>query len=160
MKILIAFASRYGTTEKCARLLGDVLSKEMHAVDIVDLSLKKSVVIKDYNAVVVGGSFLMFRMNPLVQRFVNTNLNELLKIRTCVFMVGADDKWEEEIKKGFPETLLNNSTVKGYFGYEMLWDKMNPFFRGMAQKSYNTTENVSKIDNDSIEKFAIELTKV
>ncbi len=37
MKILVVFATRYGTTGKCAALLGDTLKKKGYDVDIVDL---------------------------------------------------------------------------------------------------------------------------
>ena len=78
-------------------------------------------------------------------------------MKTGVFMCGADEKWEEEIKKGFPGELLESAAVKGYFGYEMLWERMSPFYRSMLQKEYNTTDDVSKIKQDNIKKFAGDL---
>ena len=69
-------------------------------------------------------------------------------------MCGADENWENEIKKGFPEELLDKAVTKGYFGYEMNWDKMNPMFRNMGQKVSKTTEPVSKINTVNIKKFA------
>jgi hypothetical protein len=80
-------------------------------------------------------------------------------MKTGVFICGADEKWEEEIKKGFPEELLDSAAVKGYFGFEMLWGKMSPFFRNMLQKEYKTEDDVSKINEDNIKKFADELLK-
>ena len=154
MKILIVFATRYGTTEKCSRMLGEIFKKKGHEVDIVNLKENRKVNPGDYDAVAVGGSFMMFRMNSIVKRFVSRNLKALLTVKAGIFMCGADEKWEEEIKKGFPEELLGKAVAKGYFGYEMLWDKMAPFFRNMLQKEYKTDEPVSKIMEDNIKKFA------
>jgi menaquinone-dependent protoporphyrinogen oxidase len=159
MKVLIAFATRYGTTEKCAGMLGDILKVKGHDVDVVDLKKNKSIDLGVYDIVAVGGSFMMFRMNSIIKRFVSRNLKKLLGMKTGVFMCGADEKWEEEIKKGFPEELLSAAAAKGYFGFEMLWDKMSGFYRNMLQKEFKTTEDVSKINLDNIKKFADELLK-
>ena len=159
MKVLIAFATRYGTTEKCAGILKNTLIEQQHDVDIIDLKKSKKIGLKDYNAIAIGGSFMMFRMNSLVIKFVKNNLDTLLKMRTGLFMCGADENWEEEIKKGFPEEILKNAAAKGYFGYEMNWDKISPLFRKMMQKSYNSTEPVQRINEENIRKFADELTK-
>jgi menaquinone-dependent protoporphyrinogen oxidase len=159
MKILIAFATRYGTTGKCAGMLGEILKEKGHDVDVVDLKKNKRVDPGEYDIAAVGGSFMMFRMNSIVKRFASRNLNKLLDMKTGVFMCGADEKWEEEIKKGFPEELLESAAAKGYFGFEMLWDKMSPFYRNMLQKEFKTTKDVSKINEDNIKKFADELIK-
>jgi menaquinone-dependent protoporphyrinogen oxidase len=159
MKILIAYATRYGTTGKCANILGDILKKEGHEVDVLDLKKNRRIDPEDYDTAAVGGSFMMFKMNSIVKRFVARNLNKLLNMKTGVFMCGVDEKWEEEIKKGFPKELLDKAAAKGYFGFEMIWDKMAPFFRNMLQQEYKTTDPVSKINEDNIKKFAKELTK-
>jgi len=112
-----------------------------------------------YNLVAVGGSFLMFRMNSLIIKFVRRNLNSLLNTKTAIFICGSDEDWENEIKKGFPEELLNKAVAKGYFGYEFNWDKMNPMFRNMVQKASKTTEPVSKINTENIRKFAEEIAE-
>ena len=159
MKILVAFATRYGTTQKCAEILGNILREKKHVVEVVDLKKTKNIRLENYDAVAVGGSFMMFKMSSLVKRFVNNNLSALLKMRTGVFMCGADESWEEEIKKGFPGQLLEKAAARGYFGFEMLWDRIGPLFRKMMQKAYKTTENVLKINEGNIMKFAEDLTE-
>ena len=159
MKVLIAFATRYGTTEKCAGILADELKEKGHEVDLVDLKKNKKVDPKDYEIVATGGSFIAFRMNSLVKKFVKRNLKTLLDMKTGVFMCGADEDWEKEIQKGYPEELLKSAVTKGYFGFEMNWDKMSPMIRGMMQKAWKSTDPVSKINTDNIKNFAEELVK-
>jgi len=158
MKILIAFATRYGTTQKCAEMLENFLKDKQHDVDVINLKVTKNISMDNYDAVAVGGSFMMFRMNSYVRKFVQRNLDKLLKMKTGLFMCGADDKWEEEIKKGFPPQLLDSAAAKEYFGFEMLWDRMGPFFKSTMQKAFKTTEPVLKINEENIKKFAQELT--
>lgn len=160
MKILIAYATRFGTTEKCSSILADLLRENNYDVELVDLKKNKRVKLENYDLIVVGGSFLIARMNAFVKKFVKRNLNTLLNKRTAIFMCGADEDWENEIKKGFSEELLDRAVAKGYFGYEMNWDKMNPMFRNMMQKASKTTEPVSKINTGNIKKFAEEIILV
>ena len=123
---MIAYATRFGTTEKCVGTLAELLREKNYEFKLVDLKKDKSVKLENYDLVVIGGSFLIARMNAFVKNFVKRNLNELLNKKTAFFMCGADKDWETEIKKGFPEELLDKAVAKGYFGYELNWDKMNP----------------------------------
>ncbi len=159
MKILIAYATRFGTTEKCAGMLADILKEKGYEVELVDLAKNKKINPRNYDLAVVGGSFVVFRMSSAVRRFVKRNLNTLLNMKTGIFMCGAEQEWEKEIVKGFPEKLLDSTAVKGYFGFEMNWDRMNPMFRNMMQKAYQTTKPVSKINHENIRKFAEEIMK-
>jgi menaquinone-dependent protoporphyrinogen oxidase len=159
MKILIAYATRFGTTEKCAGILAEILREKNLEVELVNLKNNMRVKPESYNLVAVGGSFLMFRMNSLIIKFVRRNLNSLLNTKTAIYMCGSTEDWENEIKKGFPEELLDRAVAKGYFGYELNWDKMNPMFRNMVQKASNTTEPVSKINTENIRKFAEEIAE-
>jgi len=139
-------------------MLENFLKDKQHDVDVINLKVTKNISMDNYDAVAVGGSFMMFRMNSYVRKFVQRNLDKLLKMKTGLFMCGADDKWEEEIKKGFPPQLLDSAAAKEYFGFEMLWDRMGPFFKSTMQKAFKTTEPVQKINEDNIKKFAQELT--
>ena len=154
MKILIAYATRFGTTEKCADILAELLRGNNCDVELADLKKDKKVKPENYDLIIVGGSFLIARLNAYVKKFVKRNLNILLNKKTAVFMCGADENWENEIKKGFPEELLDKAVSQGYFGYEMNWDKMNPMFRNMMKKASETTEPLQKINTLNIKKFA------
>lgn len=159
MKILIAYATRYGTTEKCVKMLSEILRKKNFEVELVDLKRTRTVKPENFDMAVVGGSFLIFKMNAYVVKFVRKHLSALLTKKTGIFMCGGEEDWEKEIIKGFPEELLDKAEVKGYFGYEMLWDKMNPIMRSMGQKASQTTEPISKINAENIKKFAEEIEK-
>jgi len=157
MKVLIAYATRFGTTEKCANILLEILREKSIEVELLDIKKDKGVKPENCDIVIIGGSFLMFRMNAFVKNFITKNLDILLNKKTAIFMCGADEDWEKEIKKGFPEELLDKVVAKGYFGYEMNWDKMNPMLRNMMQKASKTTDPVSKINTENIRKFAEEI---
>jgi menaquinone-dependent protoporphyrinogen oxidase len=158
-RILIAYATRFGTTEKCAHMLADILKKKNLEVELVDLKKNKNASPENYDLIAVGGSFLALRMNSLVRKFIKNNLKTLLSTKIGIFVCGADEDWENLMKKAFPAELLDKAIAKGYFGFEMLWDKMNPMVRGMMQKVSKSTENISKINTENIQKFAGEIIK-
>ena len=159
MKILIAFSTRFGTTEKCAGMLAEILKGKAYEVELADLKKNIRVKPENYDLVIVGGSFIAFRMNAYVKKFVKRNLNILLNTKTGIFMCGAYKNWKDEIKKGFPEELLDKAAAKGYFGYEMNWNKMNPIIRNIMQKASKTKEPISKINTENIRKFAEEIAE-
>ena len=158
MKILIAYATRFGTTEKCAGLLTELLREKDYEVESIDLKKDKGVKPENYDLVIIGGSFLIARMNAYVTKFIKRNLKTLLSKKTAVFMCGSDENWENEIKKGFPQELLDKAVAKSYFGYEFNLNKMNPMFRNMLQKATNTTEPISKINVENIKEFVEKVT--
>ena len=98
MKVLISYATRFGTTEKCAGILAEMLREKDLEVELVDLKKNIRVKPENYDLVVVGGSFLVFRMNAFVKKFVKRNLNILLNTRTAIFMCGTDEDGSTEIK--------------------------------------------------------------
>ncbi len=159
MKILIVYATRYGTTEKCAGMLADILKEKAHEVELADLKKNKRIKPENYDLVAVGGSFMIGQMNARVRKFVERNLNTLLNKKTALFMCGSDEGWETEMQKGFPVELLEKAVARGYFGYELLLDKMNPIFRSMIQKVEKTTDSISKINHENIKKFAEEIAQ-
>ncbi len=158
MKVLIAYASRYGTTEKCSRLLSDILVEKGNEVTLINLKTDISADPGGYDLIVIGGSFVAFRMNAFVKKYIKRNMDTLQNKKIAIFMCGADEDWENEIKKGFPEEILNKAMTMGYFGFEMNWGKMNPFVRNMMQKAYKSTEVISRINVENINKFADEVT--
>jgi menaquinone-dependent protoporphyrinogen IX oxidase len=71
-KVLLAYATRYGSTETIARDIEKALSENGVIVQRVDL---KNVNFKDmdpksYNGVIVGASVAMFRLHPAAKKFL------------------------------------------------------------------------------------------
>ena len=70
-------------------------------------------------------------------------------------MCGADENgWMKEFSKGYPEELFEKAIVKGYFGYEMNFEAMNPIVRKMMSSALKTDKSFSKINELNINQFA------
>jgi menaquinone-dependent protoporphyrinogen oxidase len=159
MNILIAYASQYGCTEKCAIMLSANLKNSGSLVSVVDLGGKQKIILSEYDTVIIGGPVMMGKINPRVKRFIDENLSELLKKKIGLFICGFTEESKKELADNFPQELLNIALAKGYFGYEFNLEKMNFAMRAIIRKIAKIDKNVSNIFEDNIKDFAADMKK-
>jgi menaquinone-dependent protoporphyrinogen oxidase len=75
MRILIAVASKHGSTREIADALGDEFRQA--GVDAVAADVRDAPPVADYDAVVIGSALYMGRWLPAARRFVYDNLDAL-----------------------------------------------------------------------------------
>lgn len=86
-RILVAYATRGGTTREIAQQIADALrvkgaTVDIHAVgDVADAA--------DYDAIVLGSAIYFRRMMPSAPRFIQQNASILESCPVAVFSVGA-----------------------------------------------------------------------
>ena len=153
MKTLIAYSSKYGCTEKCARGLSEKLSGE---TDLLNLKAGKPADLSRYDRVIVGGSVYMGKIQKRVSDFCIKNMDQLkskkLGLFICCMAEGKDA--EDELKRVFPQELLQAAAVADYFGGEFIFKKMNPAYRMIIKKVAKTDRDVSNIRGENINRFA------
>jgi len=156
MKTLIAYASRYGCTEKCSKKLAELLSGN---VEIVNLKVNPGIDLEGYDTIIIGGSIAIGKINSEVKKFCSTSLPGLLQKRIGLFICGmAADKAEEELKNNFPKELVAHAATTGYFGYAVNFEKLNFALRAMMRKLCKADKSFSKILEDNISRFASEIS--
>ena len=79
--ILIAYASRNGSTAEIAQAIGKELQAAGHAADVVEMGAVPS--LSGYNAVVIGGPLYMGKMVGDVGKFVKRHRNETFEAADC-----------------------------------------------------------------------------
>jgi len=85
MKVLIAYATKYGSTAGVAEKIGEVMkSKGVEAV-VADISDKPDP--SGYDAVVVGGAVYIMMLNGKTKRFVAKHKKILSKVSVAYFVV-------------------------------------------------------------------------
>lgn len=152
MNILIAYASRYGSTEKCALKLSQYLSDK---ADILNLAKEKNTDLAKYDSVIIGSHIMAGKINQKVKNFYETNLNELLNKKVGIFIcAGNTELADKEITDNFPAELLDKAVAKGYFGYEYNLEKMNFLFKTIVKKISKITQSTSNLLEDNIKEFA------
>ena len=120
MKILIAYASKYGTTRSCVERLSDTL-KGLD-VTVVDLATRQPSV-TEYDIVVAGSAVYMGKLLPDARRFFKQNEAALAEKRLFLFLCcGISHEYEYYREVVFPKTLRNAAEQSLYFGGRLSTD--------------------------------------
>jgi menaquinone-dependent protoporphyrinogen oxidase len=144
--------SHHGTTRKIAGQMAQTLGKENATVldfkkaDVPDLGL--------FDTVLIGGSIHAGQIQKKIRMFCVAYEKELLQKRIGLFMCALETaEKEEEFNNAFPERLRNHAIAHGYFGGELLLDKMNFFEKHFVKTIYGIKTNLSQIDANAIDEF-------
>jgi menaquinone-dependent protoporphyrinogen oxidase len=85
-RILIAYASRKGSTAEIAQVIGMELQAAGHTADVLEVGVVSS--LSGYDAVVIGGPMYMGRIMGGVAKFVKRHRDGLAKLPVAGFVVG------------------------------------------------------------------------
>jgi len=153
MSILIAYASKYGCTEKCAGILSKKLNEK---AELCNLKACKTVDLKQYDKIIIGGSIYAGRIQKEVTQFCSNNMDILKSKKLGFFICGMQegDAAQKEINASFPEELMSRAFIRECFGGEFKFSKMNMMERFIVKKIAKTDKDLSNIIESNIEKFA------
>ena len=86
MKVLVAYASKYGATAEIAEKIGQVLRQSGLQVDVSPV--KSANDLKSYDAVILGSAAYMFQWRPDAVSFLKKNQNLLAERPIWLFYSG------------------------------------------------------------------------
>ncbi|MEZ4812745.1 MAG: flavodoxin domain-containing protein [Caldisericia bacterium] len=135
MKTLVAYATKSGTSEKCANLI----AKEFDNVDIVNLSETAQPQFLEYDLIIAGGPIRMGNLHAHLIRFLKANIRKLEKMNIALFICCMEqgEKLQEHIEKGFPKQLREVALAISHLGAELNWEKMGMLERAMMKKLFH-----------------------
>ena len=122
-KILIAFATRAGSTQEVAKEIADVFCAKGLEVDVLPVKKVKS--LDPYRAVILGSAIRAAHWLPEAIQFVENNRSELDKIPTAFFTVSLtlSENTEENLRKVAsyvdPVRSLSRPDLEGFFPGKM-----------------------------------------
>jgi menaquinone-dependent protoporphyrinogen oxidase len=90
VRVLVAYATRNGSTAEIAQAIGKELTIAGFAVDVADI--KTISTLADYTAVVIGGPLYMGSVDGSVGKFVAKHHEPLLKLPVAAFAAGLAPK--------------------------------------------------------------------
>ncbi|MCM1989381.1 flavodoxin domain-containing protein [Oceanirhabdus seepicola] len=153
MKTLIVYATKYGCTEKCVKILSEKINGK---VDLYDLKGKSELNITQYERIIIGGSIYIGKIRKEVSEFCLENLNVLKDKKVGLFIccMGEGDAVEKQLKESFPQDLIENTVVIESFGGEFIFKKMNFLERLIVKKVSKIDKDVSNILEERIDNFA------
>lgn len=159
MKILLAYSSKYGTVEQCAKKLGDLLGSE---AQVCNLDKEKAPPLAGFEAVVVGGSIYAGMLRKAAKQFCQQYKGELMQKKLGLFLCCATSPHKEGVKEywqaNFAPELLEHASAKEIFGGEFRYEKMKFLDKkiiGMINKQQEKEGGEPpSVDEAAIEAFA------
>ncbi|MFW6252345.1 MAG: flavodoxin domain-containing protein [bacterium] len=152
MKTLIAYATKYGATEKAARALSDQLHGE---VELHNLAQDTMHDLSGYDRIVVGGSIYVGQIQDHVKTFCSEHRTVLLQKPLGLFICcGDEDRADEQLEQNFDPAIVAHASLTGYFGYEYDFGKMNILFRFIIQAKAKVRQSQYRLREDNISAFA------
>lgn len=159
MKTLIAYATKHGCTETCARLLAEHLNGEVERIDLkeqskIDLSL--------YDKVVLGSPVYVGKILKEVDIFANTHVNEIKQKTVGLFICGMQEEHtlRNELDVNYPSQLQEKAVVRECFGGAFDFSDMNFAEKMITRKVAKVDKDVSAIRKDVIISFAETLNQL
>ena len=158
VKVLIAYASRFGCTETCANQLKDKLKGAEFRV--VDLGKESPGELEGYDAVVVGGPIYAGNIEASVKKFSTENVDILLQKKLALFLCcGNGDQFAAQLSSAFDPRLIEHAVAHEHFGYEFKLAEMGFFFRLIVRLVAKVKQSESRILDENITRLADKLAE-
>lgn len=151
MDILIVYAGKTGTTEKCA----GIIAQKLKNVTVVNL-IQESPDISKYDLIIVGSNVRFGRLNRKVMKFISTNKTGLLNKKVAYYICcGFVDGYKKYLDEGIPKELLEKAIIYETFGGEMDIEKQNGLDKLIVKMVSKVTEGKveTKMLYENIDKF-------
>ncbi|MDW7675782.1 MAG: flavodoxin domain-containing protein [Bacillota bacterium] len=161
MTTLIAYASKYGSTEKCAKTIAIKISG---AVDLCNLKSETPKDLSQYDKVIIGSSIYVGKAQKEVTQFCldNVDLLRQKKLGLYICCMFTEERALLQLNNAFPKELLDIAATKEIFGGEFnissmkYTDKFIVKMVGKVDKSLpaiDLSEDISTISNQVIDRF-------
>jgi menaquinone-dependent protoporphyrinogen oxidase len=152
-KVLIAYATKHGCAEECAKILAGKMNIE---TDLCDLKEKKGIDVEAYDKVIVGGSIYAGRIMKEVRDFCAKNENSLKNKKLGLFICGTaeGDTAKKQVETSFPQELLDSALVKESFGGKIQISKMNFIEKKIIKAVSKLESDMSNVSESVMDRFA------
>ncbi|MBQ2999983.1 MAG: hypothetical protein IJD64_05925 [Clostridia bacterium] len=117
MKLLIAYVSKTGSSEFCAKLIAKELEQKAE-IDVIDLE-KKTPKLEGYDAVVVGGPVRFGAFPKVLRKFIKNHFSELSAIPCAVYFCCGLSRISDEYSETLIPRKFEPSLGVHYFGGEL-----------------------------------------
>ncbi|MBQ8356754.1 MAG: hypothetical protein IJX39_02980 [Clostridia bacterium] len=144
MKILIAYATKSGTSEAAAKLLAEALPN--HTVTLADLG-ETTPVPGDFDYIVLGGSVRMGKAHKALRRYLSVHGAEICDLPHTLFLCcGIPDQFENYLESTYSAELLKSAEEAVYFGGELDVSKQHGLDKLIARMMRNSISESEEDD--------------
>lgn len=151
MLTLILYASKTGTTEKCAK----EINKRLKNSKMLNI-LNQNENINKYDLIIIGTPIRMGMIDKKIKKFLINNIETLKSKKVAYFICcGFNENWKTYYEQNIPKDLLNTAILFETFGGEIDLQKQkgfDKFITKMVSKKIEKDKEI-KILNENIERF-------
>lgn len=159
MRTAIVYGTKYGSTAEVARRLKNVLGE---TTELYDIAKDRIPSLDDYDAVIIGGSIYMGRIQKKLRSFLKDSGEELLQKKIGLYLCAAHPDPQarrDELNQAFPDQLYHHALAKDVLGYAIDFEKLNFLDRLIMSKVKGDKNSVSDFDQEKILSFAKAIRK-
>ena len=153
MSILIAYRTRYGTTERYARLLADRLPGESRLADLGHASRLSP---GDYELILIGGPIYGGTILPGISSFCERHREELLSRPVGLFIccLYEGERAQAQLDSAFPDWLSLHAFGRWALGGEVRLDRLNLLDRFLVRGLIRVERDIAKMRPEAVEPIA------
>lgn len=153
MKTLIVYSSKYGATEKGAKLLKEKLGDDC---TLSNIATESHPALDSFDTVMIGSSIYASKMRSDIVSFVTSNEAALKNKNIGVFLCCKESGKEAlgYIGQNLPEWVMEKTFIEATFGHEINLEKMNFVERSLLKMVFKVKESYSQLDEKEIEAVA------
>ena len=144
MKILIAYATRGGTSREAAELLASLLPN--HDVTLADLT-QESPDPSDFAYLVLGGAVLFGKAHKALRKYLKRYEGEIAARKRSFFLCCAEaEQLENYFERSIAPTLLEGAQDCLYFGGDLSLHRFHGFDRLLVRMVRNAIKESEEAD--------------
>jgi menaquinone-dependent protoporphyrinogen oxidase len=153
MKVLIAYRSKYGTTEACAHALAERMKAE---TTLADLRFRHVPDVRAFDVVLIGGSIYGGKVQREVTSLCESRGELLLKPKTGLFLccLSQGEHAREQLQAAFPEWLAAHAFARSLFGGDLRYDRLTLLDRLLVRGLPRPLHGASLLDTSAIAAMA------
>ncbi len=152
MKVLIAYRSKYGFTDRCAKMLAERIDGE---VELAELKQRKPRSLASFDVVLLGGSIYGGAIQREVPAFCNRQREDLMRRPVGLFLccLYEGEKASTQIQEAFPDWLLGHAFGSFHLGGGFEIDKLRFFDRFIAKRVVGLDKSRSVINERTVDEL-------
>lgn len=156
MNVLIAYATKYGTTGRIAERVRDGLTVP---AELVRLNDTLDPPLADVDVVLVGGSIYAGRIRPQVAKFCERHQDELLARHVGLFVscLYGKEQGGAQIGENFPGWLLAHAFGRYNLGGAVSFSQLRFVDRFLMQKIGKVSSDIESINEGEIARLTAEV---
>jgi menaquinone-dependent protoporphyrinogen oxidase len=153
VSVLIVYRSKYGCTERCCRELARQIGAESV---IVDLASRRVPDVRDFGAVLIGGSIYGGKVQRQVASFCDRRETDLRNVPVALFIccLYEGEHARAQLKAAFPDWLTAHAFATAVFGGELRYQGLTLLDKVLVRSVSPVSKDVSHLRPEAVRAMA------